>query len=131
MRIPNIRRIRRSLHRPLQHYALSGLFFLCCYFAYHVASGDRGLLALIRLQHEAEVAHAQLESLQAERIGLEHRVSLLRPSSLDLDLLDQQSRKYLGYVQSNEDVYYIDGQKVTTVQKTAPEVKPVAKPLRE
>jgi len=65
---------------------------LISYFAFHLINGDRGLLAYrdlgLALQ-QAEALHAQT---QQEREQLEHRVSLLRPESLDLDMVEERAR---------------------------------------
>ena len=75
------------------------------YFAYHAVSGERGLLALTELSKRVEYSQNKLDSLNAERISFEHKVSLLRDESLDLDMLDEQARRMLGYVGDGETVY--------------------------
>lgn len=82
-----------------------GLLF---YFAYHAVNGERGLLALINLTQQVEKAQNDLDLTRAERLYLEHRVQLLRPNSLDLDLLEEQARKYLGYAKATEQIYFLD-----------------------
>lgn len=76
-----------------------GLFF---YFAYHLAHGDRGYFALKGLEKKLAAAEAKYESKLAERVALENRVRLLRPDSLDLDMLDERARVVLGFVKPNE-----------------------------
>lgn len=75
------------------------------YFCYHAVSGERGLLSLVELSKKVEAAKMNLDIATSERIQLEHRVSLLRDESLDLDLLDEQARNLLGYVGTDEIVY--------------------------
>lgn len=75
------------------------------YFSYHAVSGDRGLLALMQLSQKVEEAKKELDQTNAERLKLEHKVSLLKDESLDLDLLDEQARKLLGYVGKDEVIY--------------------------
>jgi len=75
---------------------------LLSYFLYHSISGDRGLLAMIRLDQELERAQHELDITHSERLQKEHRVNLLRPESLDLDLLDQQARRLVGYTAPGE-----------------------------
>jgi cell division protein FtsB len=77
-------------------------FILLSYFLYHSISGERGLLAMVRLDQELARSQHELDILHSERLQQEHRVKLLRPESLDLDLLDQQARKLIGYSSSNE-----------------------------
>ena len=72
------------------------------YFLYHSISGDRGLLAMVRLDQELDKAQDELDMLHSDRLKQEHRVRLLRPESLDLDLLDQQARRLIGYMAPGE-----------------------------
>ncbi|AIL65160.1 Septum formation initiator [Rickettsiales bacterium Ac37b] len=78
---------------------------LSSYFIYHAINGERGILAFIRLTHLTNKTNIELENVRAERIVLEHKVNLMRSESLDLDLLDEQARKILGYSDANEIVY--------------------------
>jgi cell division protein FtsB len=77
-------------------------FCLVGYFAYHSVEGERGLVAWIRLNEQIQTARAELAGLQAERKALERRVALLRPASLDRDLLDEQARAVLNYARPDE-----------------------------
>lgn len=65
---------------------------LCGYFAYHAMQGDYGLLAWANLDRDKAELTRELEEIRAVRMGLEHRVSLLRPESLDPDMLDERAR---------------------------------------
>lgn len=87
--------------------SIATLVFLLvsCYFCYHAISGERGLLALMELSKKVEDSRQQLDIINADRLKLEHRVSLLRDESLDLDLLDEQARRLLGYVAADETLY--------------------------
>lgn len=62
------------------------------YFTYHVANGERGLIAWWHLNREVRAATAVLASLRAEQAALEHRVRLLRRDNLDPDLLEERAR---------------------------------------
>ena len=77
-------------------------FCVVGYFAYHSIQGDRGLVAWMRLNEHIEIARSELDGLRAERAALERRVSLLRPDSLDRDLLDEQARIVLNYARPGE-----------------------------
>jgi len=83
------------------------LFFSLCsvvlmYLGYHAVIGDRGFLAWLRLQKEAEVLAAELDEVRAERARLQHRVALMRPESLDPDMLDKRARELLNLTHPNE-----------------------------
>ena len=88
--------------------SLLGVCLMCgiAYFSYHAFSGNRGLVAWIDLTYRIEKAHFQLDNIRAERINLEHKVRMLRNESIDLDLLDEQSRRILGYAREDEIVIF-------------------------
>ena len=72
------------------------------YFLYHTVEGDRGWVAQMRLQGEVQKAEEKLLHLQKDHEALDHRVKLMRPESLDPDLLDEQARKTLNYSKPDE-----------------------------
>jgi len=72
------------------------------YFLFHTIQGDRGWLAMLRLQQQVNMAQDNLSQLQNEHHELEHRVQLMRPNSLDPDLLDEKSRELLNYSKPGE-----------------------------
>ena len=71
-------------------------------FLYHMIEGDRGWFAMLRLQQQVRDAQASLSQVQKDRQELEHRTQLMRPNSLDPDLLDEKSRELLNYSKPNE-----------------------------
>lgn len=94
------------LRKRLNNYALTGLLLaIMTYFIYHAVSGDRGYIALIQLRHERDHLEQKKEERHEERLRLEHKVSLLRNESLDLDLVDEEVRRSLGFVSPDEEVY--------------------------
>ncbi len=72
------------------------------YFLYHTIQGDRGWLAMLRLQSDVNKSQETLSRLQQEHKELDHRVKLMRPGSMDPDLLDEKSREMLDYSKPNE-----------------------------
>lgn len=76
---------------------------LICYFIYHAVEGERGLLALIDLQKQIASAKDTRDTIAQERAELEARVALLRPESLDPDLLEERARLLLNFA-SRDDV---------------------------
>jgi cell division protein FtsB len=72
------------------------------YFGYHLVQGERGLLAWFRLSDALREAEADGRVVRQERDGLERRVALLRPDSLDRDLLDERARATLNVALPNE-----------------------------
>lgn len=81
---------------------------LVFYFGYFAIYGKHGLINWIRLQEEIALKQAELERTKAERAALEHRVRLLRPESVDPDLLEEQARARLGLSQGDEVVILKD-----------------------
>ncbi len=67
------------------------------YFAYHAIHGDRGLLAWLSLKQRVTEAQGELDEVSEQRREFEHRVRLLRPDSLDPDLLEERARIMLNY----------------------------------
>ena len=72
------------------------------YFAYHAVQGDRGLIAWWNLRYEIDKADAQLADVEARKETLERRVALLRPQSLDRDMLEERAHMMLGAVEGDD-----------------------------
>jgi cell division protein FtsB len=87
------------------------------YFLYHTVEGERGWVTQMHLQNETKTAEETLAKLRQERETLEHRVHLIRPESLDPDLLDEQARKALNYSKPNEIVILTPEEKDGAVAK--------------
>jgi len=77
-------------------------FCVVGYFAYHSFEGERGVFAYVRLNEQVAIARAHLEDIRAERLAMERRVALMRPNSLDRDMLDEQARAVLNYARPDE-----------------------------
>jgi cell division protein FtsB len=72
------------------------------FFASHAWHGQRGFEYHDKLVAQSAQLEEELASIQKQRTGIEHRVSLLRPESVDPDMLDEMARKTLDVAQSNE-----------------------------
>ena len=72
------------------------------YLIYSGVQGDRGLLAWIQRGQDVAVAEQKLADERMQRDAFAHRVALLRPESLDLDLLDERARAVLYLVRPGE-----------------------------
>ncbi len=81
---------------------------LVLYFGYFAVYGNHGLINWLKLQNAIEVKQADLDHVRAERTALERRVRLLRPESVDPDLLEEQARSRLGLSQPDEVVILKD-----------------------
>ena len=89
-------RAARGWSFPLLVLALVG------YFSYFAVFGNHGLLRWSRLQAAVEAKQAQLGKLEEERVALQRRVSLMRPESVDDDMLEEQARSRLGLTEADE-----------------------------
>jgi cell division protein FtsB len=81
---------------------------LVLYFGYFALYGNHGLVNWIRLQNEIDAKQSELDQVRTERTALEHRVRLLRPESVDPDLLEEQARARLGLSEPDEVVILKD-----------------------
>lgn len=70
-------------------------FLVVGYFAFHAFNGDHGIFANHRYEERVLGLKAQLAGLKAQREALEHRTSLLKPESLDPDMLEERVRENL------------------------------------
>lgn len=97
-----LKRATRGVGFPL---VVTALVF---YFGYFAIYGNHGLVNWIRLNHEIDLKQADLDRIRAERLALEHRVRMLRPESVDPDLLEEQARARLGLSEPDEVVILKD-----------------------
>jgi cell division protein FtsB len=75
---------------------------LVIYFVYHLIQGERGVLSWMRLNQRITVAEKRLDEVQMEQNALEQRVHLLRPDSLDPDMLEERARVVLNFARKDE-----------------------------
>ena len=67
------------------------------YFSYHVAHGERGLIAWWKIKQKTALAKKVMELSHFERQAIEHRVNLIKPTSIDPDLLEERAMLMLNY----------------------------------
>ena len=69
---------------------------VCCallgYFGWHAYKGPRGFPYKEAEAAKLAVLQGKYELLHAERLRMENKVTLLRPESIDPDLLDELAR---------------------------------------
>jgi cell division protein FtsB len=82
-----------------------GTLLMLMYFVFHSIYGDRGIIAYFKLQSDLKNSHMELEKLRAERLEIENRIVLLRPNSLDKDMLDEKVRNVLGLSAPKEKIF--------------------------
>jgi cell division protein FtsB len=61
------------------------------YFSYYAVEGERGLLAYLSLTQEIRKAEITRDLIHADWAQLDKRVALLRPDSLDPDMLEERA----------------------------------------
>ncbi len=86
-------------------YAL--LFALCLaligYFSYHAVEGNHGLHKRAALGEKIVRLEAELAALKAERLRIEHDVSLMTTRARsEPDVLDEQARALLNYARPGD-----------------------------
>ena len=75
---------------------------LSFYFCYHLIAGQRGYFRLLSLENQVYQTSNDYADLKAEREAIEKRVVMMRPGSIDRDLLEERARHVLGYRHKDE-----------------------------
>ena len=75
---------------------------LIAYFSYAAIQGPSGLVSLFKYQAQEARLQDDLAALQSERLAEKNRTRRMSDRFLDLDLLDEQTRKVLGYARGDE-----------------------------
>lgn len=83
-------------------------FSIIFYFTFFIFFGDKGLVELFALKKKIENKETTKQELYDKMQAKKNMVDGMNSNSLDVDLLDEQSRKTLGYVGKNEVVIYRD-----------------------
>ena len=81
------------------------------YFGYHALHGERGVPAWRELKVDLAQARAAEARLGQDRAQLARRVGLLRPDSLDPDLLEERANLLLGYSHGDDLVILLPGRR--------------------
>ena len=89
------RRRFRAVLNVLALYSIAAM--VIGYFGVNAYSGNHGLRAKQDLDQEIARLGGELETLRAERVKWERRVSLMKPESIDPDMLDERARTLLDY----------------------------------
>ena len=86
------------------NYLLTVTFtgLITIYFIYSALNGQYGLFNKFRFQANEVVLLEKLTEIKLRNAVLENKVLRLSDEYLDLDLLDQQARKFLGLARSDE-----------------------------
>ena len=87
---PILKRRARHAVAPILGALLLG------YFSYYAIEGERGLLAYLSLTQELRKATITRDLIHGEWDALDKRVGLLRPGSIDPDMLEERALLMLG-----------------------------------
>jgi cell division protein FtsB len=90
----------RTVLNALALYTIAAL--VIGYFGVNAYSGNHGLRARQDLDQQIAQLSDELSSLKGERAIWERRVVLLRPESIDPDMLDERARVLLNYADPRE-----------------------------
>jgi cell division protein FtsB len=93
--------------RLRQIWGVALFLSMMAYFVFHAFRGEYSLPALKRLQQQEIALIAESKLVQQEREDLKERIDLLKDSSLDPDMLEEQVRKRLGFAHPDEVVVFI------------------------
>ncbi|MFT6088908.1 FtsB family cell division protein [Sulfitobacter sp.] len=77
-------------------------FGLAMYFAFAAVQGNFGLFRRAEILAEAQDLKMQLDQVQTDVARMENLTARLSDDYLDLDLLDEQTRKVLGMIRADE-----------------------------
>ena len=76
-----------------------GLFL---YFSYHLIQGERSYMRFVSLTQSVEALEQKAASLKDQREQQESRVAMMRPGSVNRDLLEERARVVLGFRRDGE-----------------------------
>ncbi|MBF8246745.1 MAG: septum formation initiator family protein [Rickettsia sp.] len=77
-------------------------FVISSYFVFYSFYGDRGYFSYIKSKEYFKNTYDHLNKLRVQRLVLLNDLELLQSDSYELDLLDEYSRKIMGYVSKGE-----------------------------
>ena len=77
----------------------SNLIWICIagYFVYHIIIGARGVVSWTILSREANQLESELTKIKKENEFMNNKIRGMRSNSLDLDLLEEQAQRILGF----------------------------------
>ena len=97
--------ISKYLLGSLRTMALGGVGV---YLGYHLIQGENGAISYLLVSKELQETTQILALKTEKRKQLEHQVSLLRPDTIDLDMLAERSRIVLNYGRNDELVVFYE-----------------------
>ena len=95
-------------NRIILYFSFLITFFIFLYLFYFLVYGQRGLLQYFNLSKQNQEYNETLAQLSSENQYMSNRIEKLQPNTVDLDFLDEQVRKKLGFIEKNEIVIILD-----------------------
>jgi cell division protein FtsB len=95
----------RAILYPILLYAFSGA--ASSYFVWTAVNGERGLRTKAEYKKQIAALRDDLDGLRADHRLWDHRIDLMRSEALDRDLLEEQARIKLDYVDPREVVVFL------------------------
>ena len=95
-------------HDPEPRRGMFGAVFvlvvvaLMGYLSFAALQGEHGLLSLFRVEAQESRLKEELAALRTERAAIANKTERLSSGHLDLDILDEQARKVMGFGRPNE-----------------------------
>ena len=83
-------------------------FFIFIYLVYFLLNGQRGVLKYFYLTKQNDLHKYTLADLKSDNEYYSDRIKRLQPNTVDLDFLDEQIRKKLGFIDKNEMVIILN-----------------------
>ncbi len=77
---------------------------LSLYFGYHLMAGERSYWQLSSLETQVTSVEQDLAVLSEQKANIEEKVVMMRPGSINRDLLEERVRSVLGYRSADETV---------------------------
>ena len=75
---------------------------LFMYFSYHLVQGERSYIRYISLNQSITGLAQESTEMQKKRQDLENKVAMMRPGSINRDLLEERARVVLGLRREGE-----------------------------
>ena len=95
-------------NKIILYFSFLIIFFIFLYLVYFLVYGQRGLLQYFYLSKQNQEYKETLAQLTSENQYMSNRIKKLQPNTVDLDFLDEQVRKKLGFIDKNEIVIILD-----------------------
>ena len=99
-----VRKRLRAVLYPVLLYALSGVASF--YFIDTALNGERGLKTKVEYKHQIAALREDLAGLKTDHALWDHRITLMRSEAIDADILDEEARSRLDFVDPRDLVVF-------------------------